>query len=82
MSEGTRVGTASPVVVERQEITEDDLRVWRVVTGKQGEDQIRVERRKKELEFILEEPDLPVEEKTELLKFLTPCIFIGRGRAG
>ena len=71
MTEGTRVGNASPVVVETQEKSEDDARTWRVMTGKREGDQIRAEQRKDKLESILDKPDLPTEEKAELLKFLT-----------
>ena len=67
MPGGTKVGSASPVVVETRGRTEDDVRTWRVVAGKREEDQIRAEQRKSQLESILEEPDLPMEEKAELL---------------
>lgn len=59
------------MVVKTQGKTEDGVTTWRVMAGKQEGDQIRAERRKSELESILEELDLSMEEKAELLQFLT-----------
>ena len=71
MERGTRLGSASPAVVETSDVSLDCPKVWRT----QSEPLIccpaLVDWRKKRLEETLEEPHLPNQEKMMLLDFLT-----------
>ena len=68
VEEGTRVGDASPVVVENPEEETYGQHAWRITS--EFEHPSRSEVRKQKLEAVLEEPELPQQEKTTLPRFL------------
>jgi hypothetical protein len=77
VEKGTRVGDASPVVVENPEEETYGRRAWRITS--EFEHPSRSEVRKQKLEAILEEPAR--EDSTpEISSRSPPCIQSGGGR--